>query len=186
MARTSSHDLVILMDDDQSMEVQEKIDDVLENVTTWEIVILLRMGDDEKEKAKGLDEEWCRQESETRRDNLHCQERIDCEWCAGRESSARSTSSVAPSAAPPRSRCRSAPSPRSPWRTSVGPRWCWAREVGLESSNTSENGKCELVLVAKWENNINETAEVKLKFSFYLSSNYRKIHTAVTSEVLNN
>ena len=39
------------------MEVQEKIDDVLENVTTWEIVILLRMGDDEKEKAKGLDEE---------------------------------------------------------------------------------------------------------------------------------
>jgi len=57
MARTSSHDLVILMDDDQSMEVQEKIDDVLENVTTWEIVILLRMGDDEKEKAKGLDEE---------------------------------------------------------------------------------------------------------------------------------
>lgn len=57
MARTSFHDLVILMDDDQSMEVQEKIDDVLENVTTWEIVILLRMGDDEKEKAKGLDEE---------------------------------------------------------------------------------------------------------------------------------
>ena len=32
-------------------------DDVLENVTTWEIVILLHRDDDEKEMVKELDEE---------------------------------------------------------------------------------------------------------------------------------
>ena len=58
LLRTSSHrDLVILMDGDQSTEVQEKIGDVLENVTAWEIVKLLRKDDDEKEMVKELDEE---------------------------------------------------------------------------------------------------------------------------------
>ena len=57
-----------------------------------------------------------------------------------RGSGERSTSSAAPSAAPPRSRCTSAPSPRSPWRTSAGPRWCSARAEDRGSSNKSEIG----------------------------------------------
>ena len=58
MARTSFHrDLVILMDGAQSMEVQEKIDDGLESVTVWVIVILLHRDDDAKEMVKELGEE---------------------------------------------------------------------------------------------------------------------------------